>query len=118
MSRVTSSVTQIRRALTSIEAVQVELDHATGWVLPDDIDPVEAPATWIALLPALDPTPMEWIDRNWYLGEHHSELFDFKTIRRRQPVKLESDPARTPTHTSTRPSGRVNELFSPRCRLD
>jgi hypothetical protein len=70
------TLAQTRRALASIEAVQVELDHATGWVLPDDIDPVAAPDPWIAFLPALDPTPMGWIDRDWYLGKHQAQLFD------------------------------------------
>ena len=42
----------------------------TGLVLPDDLDPVAAPEPWVALLPALDPTPMGWAERSWYIGEH------------------------------------------------
>jgi hypothetical protein len=30
----------------------------------------------VALLPALDPTPMGWSRRAWYLGEHGPVLFD------------------------------------------
>jgi hypothetical protein len=30
----------------------------------------------VALLPALDPTPMGWAGREWYLGEHAKALFD------------------------------------------
>lgn len=68
--------TQTRRALASIGAVEVDLDQVTGWVLPDDIEPVEPPDPWVALLPALDPTPMGWIDRAWYLGGYQDRLFD------------------------------------------
>ena len=31
---------------------------------------------WAALLPALDPTPMGWRERAWYVGEHAPALFD------------------------------------------
>ena len=31
---------------------------------------------WVALLPALDPAPMGWQERGWYLGEHRERLFD------------------------------------------
>ncbi|MBT2228862.1 winged helix DNA-binding domain-containing protein [Nonomuraea sp. NEAU-A123] len=67
----------VRRALGSIGAVTVELDEGVGYVLPDDLDPVPAPPPWAALLPALDPTPMGWQGRDWYLPQaHRSELFD------------------------------------------
>lgn len=70
------TLTQTRRALASIDAVEVELDQATGWVLPDDNEPVEAPDPWVGFLPALDPTPMGWFERSWYLGGHQEQLFD------------------------------------------
>ncbi len=54
----------------------VDLDGAAGLVLPGDLDPVDAPAPWVALLPALDPTPMGWQQRDWYLGPHRAPLFD------------------------------------------
>ena len=31
---------------------------------------------WAALLPALDPTPMGWSERGWFLGDHAPALFD------------------------------------------
>ena len=35
------------------------------------------PPPWIALLPALDPTPMGWAGRDWYIEpEHRKVLFD------------------------------------------
>ena len=40
------------------------------------MDPVPAPEPWVALLPALDPTPMGWAQRDWYLGPHRPILFD------------------------------------------
>ena len=34
------------------------------------------PEPWVALLPALDPTIMGWVSRDWYLGPHGPTLFD------------------------------------------
>jgi DNA glycosylase AlkZ-like len=65
-----------RRALGAVDAVEVELDGAVGVVLPDDVEPVEGVEPWAALLPALDPTAMGWLRRDWYLGEHGPALFD------------------------------------------
>jgi hypothetical protein len=48
----------------------------TGAVLPDDLQPAPAPEPWVALLPALDPTPMGWTVRDWFLGPHAGALFD------------------------------------------
>lgn len=70
------TLTQTRRALASISAVEVRLDVGTGWVLPGDLDPVAISDPWVALLPALDPTPMGWAERDWYLGNHRERLFD------------------------------------------
>jgi hypothetical protein len=65
------------RALTEVGPVEVELDGgATGLVLADDLGAARAPAPWVALLPALDPTVMGWKERAWYLGEHGAQLFD------------------------------------------
>jgi hypothetical protein len=47
-----------------------------GWVLPDDLEPVRTPASWVAFLPSLDPTTMGWHRRGWYLGAHGPALFD------------------------------------------
>ncbi len=62
--------------LRAIEAVEVELDEGTGWILPDDLESVDAPKPWVALLPGLDSTVMGWKERAWYLGERGRELFD------------------------------------------
>jgi hypothetical protein len=45
-------------------------------VLPDDVEPVAEAGPWVALLPALDPTVMGWLDRHWFLGGHEKDLFD------------------------------------------
>ena len=68
--------TAVRRALADVEAVEVRLEHGTGWVLPDDLDDVETPDPWAALMPALDPTTMGWKERGFYLGDHAERLFD------------------------------------------
>jgi hypothetical protein len=73
-----STVAGVRRALAEVGAVEVSLDPdgSTGWVLPDDLDPVEEVEPWVALLPSLDPTTMGWTERAWYLGDHKAQLFD------------------------------------------
>lgn len=71
-----STVAAVRQGLADVGAVEVGLDGATGYVLPDDLDAVEAPEPWAALLPGLDPTTMGWFERDWYLGAHRPLLFD------------------------------------------
>jgi len=66
----------VRTALATIGAVEVELGGATGYALPDDLEPIEAPEPSAALLPTLDSTTMGWKERDWYLGPHASLLFD------------------------------------------
>ncbi len=66
----------VRKALSHLDTAEVDLDGTPGLVLADDLDPVPAPEPWAALLPALDPTPMGWQSREWYLGEHAPALFD------------------------------------------
>ncbi|MCP2322579.1 hypothetical protein HDA40_001086 [Hamadaea flava] len=70
------TLTQARKTLAAIGAVEVDLDGEVGFVLPEDVDPVADPEPWVALLPALDPTPMGWSAREWYLGEHSGAVFD------------------------------------------
>jgi hypothetical protein len=65
-----------KRALADADAVEVELEDGTGWVLPGDFEKTRPPKSWVALLPALDSTTMGWKGRGWYLGEHGPELFD------------------------------------------
>jgi len=61
----------------ALGAVEVGLgDEGTGYVLPDDVDPVDEVGRWIALLPGLDATVMGWKERRWFLGDHASSLFD------------------------------------------
>lgn len=69
---------QTREALAPLDTVEVALDGTdeAGLVLAGDIEPVAAPAPWVALLPSLDPTPMGWQGRDWYLGAHQPLLFD------------------------------------------
>ncbi|HEY6493788.1 MAG TPA: winged helix DNA-binding domain-containing protein [Trebonia sp.] len=67
---------QTKAALAALPVVEVDLDGHSGIVLADDLDfpGVSRPAA--ALLPALDPTPMGWQSRGWYLGPHAPALFD------------------------------------------
>ena len=70
------SARQVRAALAAVEAVEVELEDGTGFVGPGDLEPAPECGSWVALLPALDPTVMGWKERTWYLGDHQAELFD------------------------------------------
>jgi hypothetical protein len=66
-----------RRATAGLPTTVVDLDGVEGLVLADDVDPVEDPEPWIALLPALDPTPMGWYGRDWYISaQRRQALFD------------------------------------------
>ena len=66
----------VKAALAGLEVVEVDLDGEAGLVLAGDEGPTKKPATWVALLPALDPTAMGWAQRSWYVGEHKASLFD------------------------------------------
>jgi hypothetical protein len=80
-----------RQALADIGAVEVDLEigpeigpkagtggsaGVTGFVLPEDAEPVGEQPPWVALLPALDQTPMGWAQRQWYLGEYGPAVYD------------------------------------------
>lgn len=71
-----STAAAVRQALGDVGAVEVDLDGRPGFALPDDLEPVAPVEPWAALLPGLDPTTMGWFDRDWYLTEHRSALFD------------------------------------------
>jgi Winged helix DNA-binding domain len=71
-----STVTAVRRALVDLDAVEVDLDGQTGYLLPDDLDATDPVEPWAALLPPLDPTTMGWFERDWYLGPYKAQLFD------------------------------------------
>jgi len=64
----------VNQALATAGAVEVDLDGVAGVDLVTE--PVEPPAPSAAFLPALDPTPMGWAGRDWYLGPHAPALFD------------------------------------------
>jgi hypothetical protein len=67
----------LKRALAQLQTVEVQLGSGeVGLVLAGDEEPATAPEPWAALLPALDPAPMGWKSREWYLGEHREPLFD------------------------------------------
>jgi hypothetical protein len=70
------TVAETKRALASLQAVEVALDDGTGYVLPGDLDETPATEPWVALLPALDTTTMAWKERAWYLGTLEPRLFD------------------------------------------
>ncbi|MGW4065239.1 winged helix DNA-binding domain-containing protein [Amycolatopsis sp. NPDC004747] len=67
---------QTKKALAALSPAEVDLDGVPGVVPADDVDPVPLPPPWVAFLPALDPTPMGWQDRGWFLGPHRAALFD------------------------------------------
>ncbi|NIH79992.1 winged helix DNA-binding domain-containing protein [Amycolatopsis viridis] len=70
------SAGQVKKTLTAIGPVEVDLDGGPGIALPGDDEPVPRPEPSAALLPALDPTPMGWQERGWFLGDHQPLLFD------------------------------------------
>lgn len=73
------TLTDTRKAITATGAEAVELDEGTGYLLPEDNQPPTAVGhePWVALLPGLDPTPMGWRHRDFYLDPAHTPaLFD------------------------------------------
>ncbi|UQA97290.1 winged helix DNA-binding domain-containing protein [Streptomyces halobius] len=71
------TLTDTRKAIAATGAEAVDLDEGTGYLLPEDLEPATAPEPWVALLPGLDPTPMGWRHRDWYLNsDHTTALFD------------------------------------------
>jgi hypothetical protein len=65
-----------REALSTVPHAEVDLDGAAGYVLADDLEPEPADEPAATLLPSLDPTPMGWKQRDWYLGPHGASVFD------------------------------------------
>jgi hypothetical protein len=59
------------RALEDVGAVEVDVESPDGWqpgwLAADDVDRVNGRASWVALLPGLDPTTMGWKERSWFL---------------------------------------------------
>lgn len=68
---------QTRAGLADVGAVEVDIEEGgTGYLHPEDLDPVEDPVPWVSLVPSLDSTTMGWKERDWYMGRHGSILFD------------------------------------------
>ncbi|MCV7424447.1 AlkZ family DNA glycosylase [Mycobacterium yunnanensis] len=65
-----------RDGLRDVGAVEVDLAGTPGYALPDDLEPEAAREPWCALLPGLDVTTMGWQQRDWYLGQHATHVFD------------------------------------------
>ena len=61
-----------RAALAALDTVDV----GPGLVLADDVALEEPRAPTVALLPALDPTPMGWKERGWFLPEDPGPFYD------------------------------------------
>ena len=62
---------QVKAALAALPVVEVDLDGQPGVALASDIEEMTAAVPPCALLlPALDPTPMGWQSREWFLGPH------------------------------------------------
>lgn len=61
-----------RAALAALDTVDV----GCGLVLADDAEPEEPRPPTAALLPALDPTPMGWKERGWFLPEDPAPFYD------------------------------------------
>lgn len=61
-----------RKALAAVDSVE----RAGGLVHADDDEPTDDPEPTAFLLPALDPTPMGWKQRDWFLPEDSSALYD------------------------------------------
>jgi hypothetical protein len=73
------TMAHVRSALSTVDTVPVDLDGVPGLLLESDAAEAVAaapPEPWVALLPALDPTIMGWVVREWYLGPHGPALFD------------------------------------------
>jgi hypothetical protein len=70
--------TTVRRGLDDAGAVEARLtDGGTVWLAADDVELAPEAGSWVALLPALDPTTMGWKQRDWYLDPAHARvLFD------------------------------------------
>jgi hypothetical protein len=74
------TISRARKVLVAVGAAEVGLDGGgTGYVLPDDVEPVAEAEPWTAFLPSLDPAVMGWAmaGRDWYLdGSARERLYD------------------------------------------
>ena len=71
------SKTTVRQALSAVPLEEVDLHGEAGIALHDQVDSADTPAApAAALLPSLDPTPMGWKHRGWFLGIDPHQIFD------------------------------------------
>ena len=67
---------QTKAAVAALPVLEADLDGAPGVLLAGDEEFGDDLSQVVSLLPALDPTPMGWQSRGWYLGPHAPALFD------------------------------------------
>jgi hypothetical protein len=71
------TVANLRAALSALDVAEVELESGgTGLILEGDTEFEIDDDPGVAFLPSLDPTPMGWKERGWYLGPHGASIFD------------------------------------------
>jgi hypothetical protein len=71
------TVANLRAALSALDVAEVELESGgPGLALAGDTDFDIDEDPGVAFLPSLDPTPMGWKERDWYLGPHATSIFD------------------------------------------
>lgn len=71
------TVRKVEAALAALGVVTVEVESGQpAYLLAGDTDSGSPPANAVAFLPGLDPTPMGWKERDWYVGRHGDRLFD------------------------------------------
>ena len=70
--------TTVRRALDNLPVAEIDLHGQPGITLRDSVGdlPDDTHAPVASLLPALDPTPMGWKHRDWFLGIDYHAVFD------------------------------------------
>ena len=69
--------TTTHRALGNLPIAEIDLHGQPGITLRErDDGPDDTVADVASLLPALDPTPMGWKHRDWFLGLDHQAVFD------------------------------------------
>ena len=65
------------QALSNLPVAEIDLHGQPGIILRErDDGPDDTAADVASLLPALDPTPMGWKHRDWFLGLDHQAVFD------------------------------------------
>lgn len=68
--------TAVRAAVQDLPLVNVDLHGLPGVALEAQLEPGPDTAPTAVLLPALDPTPMGWKHRDWFLGVDPTLVFD------------------------------------------